>query len=156
MTNKSLFFCSPIKTWSLKPQKKNLHILSFDVDRELFTVHIEKGGHRYQFHLKTGQHWKMKKIYIFLCQCMCQVKSKWMYVCLFFKLQCKGLTIFFDLKLCRVALLWVTVELRHHLPHSGTTHKNTYFNNQANKLNIHNKYENFIVNSVESCLQLHC
>ena len=37
----------------------------------------------------------------------------------------EGLTIFFDFELCRVALLWVVVELGHHLPHSGTKRRHT-------------------------------
>ena len=39
------------------------------------------------------------------------------------------LTIFFDLKLCTKALLWVAVELRDDLPQAGTKHRNTQKHN---------------------------
>jgi len=43
----------------------------------------------------------------------------------------KGLTIFFDLKVSREALLWVAVELGHHFPDSRTTHTHTHTHTQT-------------------------
>lgn len=53
-------------TWSLYHKTKSLDLHGFDADCELFTVHIEEGAPRYQFNLKTGQHWKQYELFLFV------------------------------------------------------------------------------------------
>lgn len=114
---------------SLKPQNKNLHIRSFDADGEVSTFHVEEGSHRCQFNLKTGQHCNVENILLFV-----QLGATISECCTFVWVLTRnagGLTVFFHLKLCRKALLWVALEACHHLPQSRTTHTHTHTINES-------------------------